>query len=452
MVAKRKWNQLNSNAVQVTTGVTPSLPPPSPSPSPSLSPSPSPSPSPLPSPSPSYSPSPTPSPSPSPSPTPSPSDLPIVGPQSSITCPAGSVNIGTSTDIQAMTNLYPQGTTFCLESGTHSMTAPVFPKSNDTYVGEYGAILDGTGWTTTDTSLGAAFSAMGRDIDYVTIRNLVIRNMPQKGITTAYGANSNWTIDHNEISGARIGISFPDYSTVTNNFIHHNRQYGFTGYRTTGSVVQNNEVSHNELCLCHPGDGGASKLAGTTNDSVIGNYIHDNGGNAIWFDTANTGILIEGNTVSVNMTYGKGISMEQNNGTAVIRNNTITVGSGGEVGILLNNSSNVEVYNNTVTMASTSEGGAIHVFFDASRTGYDTTNNQIMNNTISLQGSATTTSNVSCINVTDCSPYWRTKGNLFQGNTYHVPSRTGSYWALSSAVAWLPWQAVGFDTTGSLAS
>src|SRR6266511_3001985 len=189
VVATRGWKQMNSNAVQVTTGVTPSLPPPSPSPSPSFSPSPSPSPSPLPSPSPSYSPSPTPSPSPSPSPTPSPSDLPIVGPQPSITCPAGSVNIGTSTDIQAMTNLYPQGTTFCLKAGTHSMTAPVFPKSNDTYVGEYGAVLDGTGWTTTDTSLGAAFSAMGRDIDYVTIRNLVIRNMPQKGIATAYDAN-----------------------------------------------------------------------------------------------------------------------------------------------------------------------------------------------------------------------------------------------------------------------
>ncbi len=128
------------------------------------------------------------------------------------------------------------------------------------------------------------------------------------------------------------------------------------------------------------------------------------------------------------------------------------MGSGGEVGIILNNSSNVEVYDNTVTMASTSEGGAINVFFDASRTGYDTTNNQITNNTISLQGSATITASVSCYNVSDCSPYWTTKGNLFQGNTYRVPSGTGRNWALSSAVAWLPWQAVGFDTTGSLVS
>jgi hypothetical protein len=362
------------------------------------------------------------------------------------------VNIGTSTDIQAMTNLYPQGTTFCLKAGTHSMTAPVFPKSNDTYVGEYGAVLDGTGWTTTDTSLGAAFSAMGRDIDYVTIRNLVIRNMPQKGIATAYEANSNWTIDHNEISGARTGVSFPDYSTVTANFIHHNSQYGFNGYRTTGSLVQNNEVSYNELCLCDPGDGGASKFVGTTNDSVIGNYIHDNGGNGIWFDTANTGVLIEGNRVSVNIRYGKAISMEKNNGTAVIRNNSIRVGSRGEVGIILNNSSNVEVYDNTVTMASTSEGGAINVFFDASRTGWDTTNNHVTNNTVVLRRSATITASVSCYNVTDCSPYWTTAGNLFQGNTYRVPNQTGSHWVLSSAVTWSSWQAAGFDTSGTIIS
>ncbi len=373
-----------------------------------------------------------------------------VGPRRGITCPAGSVLLRRVRTIQKVIDRRPEGTTFCFKSKTYFLRSPIVPKNGDGFVGKYGAILDGRRWHTS-ADVGA-FIGTAHSVNDVTIRNLVIRNMPQKGITTAYGANSNWTIDHNEISGARIGISFPDYSTVTNNFIHHNRQYGFTGYRTTGSVVQNNEVSHNELCLCHPGDGGASKLAGTTNDSVIGNYIHDNGGNAIWFDTANTGILIEGNTVSVNMTYGKGISMEQNNGTAVIRNNTIRVRSRGEVGILLNNSSNVEVYNNTVTMASTSEGGAIHVFFDASRTGYDTTNNQIMNNTISLQGSATTTSNVSCINVTDCSPYWRTKGNLFQGNTYHVPSRTGSYWALSSAVPWSSWQAADFDTSGSIIS
>jgi Right handed beta helix region len=359
------------------------------------------------------------------------------------------VNISPGINIQAMTNLYAQGTTFCLKAGVHYITAPIYPKTNDRYVGEYGAILDGTQWASTGTSLGA-FTGTARSISYVTIRNLVIRNMPQFGIATAYAANSHWTIDHNEVSGSRIGLSFPDYSTVTNNFIHHNAQYGFAGYRTTGSVFQNNEVSYNDTCNCYPGDGGASKLPGTTNTSVIGNYIHDNGGNGIWFDTNNTGVLIEGNTVSVNMKYGKAISMEQNNGTAIIRNNTIMVGSGGEVAILVNNSSNEQIYGNTVTMASTSGGGAIHVFFDGSRTGYDTTNNRITNNKVTLQGSATITANVSCVNVTNCSPYWTTKGNTFQGNTYDVPSLSGNNWVLSSGVTWPSWRSIGFDTSGSI--
>jgi hypothetical protein len=183
---------------------------------------------------------------------------------------------------------------------------------------------------------------------------------------------------------------------------------------------------------------------------VIGNHIHDNGGNGIWFDTNNIGVLIEGNTVSVNMQHGKAISLEQNNGTAIIRNNTISVGSGGEVAILVNNSSHQQIYNNTVTTASTSWGGAIHVFFDASRTGYDTTNNLVTNNTVTLQGSATITANVSCYNLSNCSPYWTSKGNIFQGNTYDVPTQTGSHWTLSTATAWPSWRSIGFDTTGRL--
>ena len=372
-----------------------------------------------------------------------------VGPRRGITCPARSVLLRRVRAIQKVIDRKPEGTTFCFKSKTYFLRGPIVPKSHNTFVGKHGAILDGSRWHTSDPSLGA-FTGAAHGTSDVTIRNLVIRDMPQSGIATAFGENSHWTIDRNEISGSVVGIAFPDYSIVTNNFIHHNAQYGYTGYRTTGSVFQNNEVSHNDTCNCYPGDGGASKLVGTTDDSVIGNNIHDNGGNGIWFDTDNTGVLIKGNTVSVNMRYGKAISLEQNIGTAIIRNNRITVGSRGEVAVLVANSSNVQILNNTVRMASTWEGGAIHVFFDASRTGYDTANNQVTNNTISLRGSAKITAGVTCFNVTDCLPYWTSKGNLFQGNTYRVPSRTGENWALSSPVDWASWHAIGFDTTGDI--
>jgi hypothetical protein len=377
--------------------------------------------------------------------------LPNAGPRRSITCPAGSVVLRGARNLQGVINSHGGGTTFCFKSKIYRLQEPILPKSHNTFIGEYGAILDGNRWQSTNASLGA-FTGTARSISYVTIRNLVIRDMPQAGIATAFGVNDHWTIDHNEISGSVVGVALPDYSTVANNFIHHNDQYGYTGYQTTGSVIKRNEVSHNDTCNCYPATGGASKLAGTTNDSVIGNHIHDNGGNGIWFDTNNTGVLIDGNTVSVNMQYGKAVSMEKNNGTAIIRNNKITVGVGGEVAILIANSSNVQIYNNRVSTASASGGGAIQLFFDASRPGHDTVSNRVTNNTITLRRSATITASVWCYSVTDCSPYWTTNGNVFQGNTYRVASGSDENWALGSPVDWPSWQAIGFDTGGEIIS
>ena len=48
-------------------------------------------------------------------------------------------------------NQYPAGTTYCLRAGVHSVSSSATPKRGDTFVGEYGAILDGTGWSTTMT-------------------------------------------------------------------------------------------------------------------------------------------------------------------------------------------------------------------------------------------------------------------------------------------------------------
>ncbi|MGH3118426.1 MAG: right-handed parallel beta-helix repeat-containing protein, partial [Gaiellales bacterium] len=374
-------------------------------------------------------------------------------PQSTITCPAGATNLSPGDDIDAIINRAPSGTSFCVRAGIHYLSAHIVPKSGQTIVGEFGAVIDGSQMVPRDPMDDAIIWGSQTNAGGVTIRNLVVRNLTGGHYVCVAVYNNplpGWTIEHNELANCQIGVVGGVSTIIRNNSIHDNIQYGVSGYQSSGVTVQNNEFFRNYLCLCHPSDGGASKFVGTSNNSFIGNYIHDNGGNGIWFDTKNTGVLIDGNTVSVNMKYGKAISMEQNNGPAVIRNNTITVGSGGEVAIRLNNSSNVQIHNNTITTASLSGGGAINVFFDASRTGWDTANNQITNNTISLQGSATIIVGVTCSNVSDCSPYWTTKGNLFQGNTYHVPSWTGRNWALSSSVAWPTWQAVGFDTTGSL--
>ena len=115
-----------------------------------------------------------------------PPPLPGPGPQPGIACPAGAVDISPGTTIQAAVNLMRATPRSVCRAGMHSLSSSITPKTGNTFVGEYGAILDGTGWTTTDDTQ-AAFRAHNQDIDYVTIRNLVIRNMPQRGIHAYYG-------------------------------------------------------------------------------------------------------------------------------------------------------------------------------------------------------------------------------------------------------------------------
>ena len=143
------------------------------------------------------------------------------GTQPGITCAAGSISISPGASIQAAVNLNPGNSTFCLRAGTHTLRAAITPKTGDTFVGEYGAILDGTGWSTTDPNQGA-FRAHNQDIDYVTIRNLVIRNMPQKGIHAFYWMSDYWTIEYTEIAFNKDGLQFPNHSVIRNNYIHHN--------------------------------------------------------------------------------------------------------------------------------------------------------------------------------------------------------------------------------------
>jgi hypothetical protein len=153
--------------------------------------------------------------------TPPPTSTSVYGPQSTITCPAGAVDIFPGQYIQGIVNLYAGATTFCLRAGVHSLTSAITPKTGNTFVGEYGAVLDGSNWSTSDGTQ-AAFRAHNQDIDYVTIRNLVIKNMPQQGIHAYYWKSDHWTIEYNEIGPNKWGIEFAPNFTIRNNYIHHN--------------------------------------------------------------------------------------------------------------------------------------------------------------------------------------------------------------------------------------
>ena len=195
-------------------------------------------------------------------------------------------------------------------------------RPGNTFVGEYGAILDGTGWSTSDDTQGA-FRAHNQDIDYVTIRNLVIRNMPQSGIHTYYWMSDHWTIEYNEIASNKMR------HRICAQFHHpeqlHPPQRGQylvvesrrAGWRLPGVRADNTTFDSNEIAY----NGPEQKVGLSANVTFRNNFVHHNIGDGIWYDTnTNAGALIEGNRVEDN--GRNGIFFEASIG-ATIRNNTV---------------------------------------------------------------------------------------------------------------------------------
>jgi hypothetical protein len=363
------------------------------------------------------------------------------GPRSTITCPSGSVAVSPGTSIQNLVNSYAGTTTFCLKAGTHYLKASITPKTGNTFVGEYGAILNGTGWSTTD-STQAAFRAHNQDIDSVTIRNLVIRNMPQRGIHAFYYMSNNWTIEYNEITANNQGVLAPSNSIIRYNKIHHNPNGGYMGWMSSATTYDSNEIAYN---------GGNQKITGTTNTVFRNNFVHHNVSDGIWFDTNNLGVLIEGNRVEDN--GREGIAHEIG-GSAVIRNNTVRRTKSSA--IFIGTSKDTEIYGNVLE----DNYRGIQFFLNCAAVGggtlkYDLYNVYAHDNSIkvSTQSGAWTTavSYISSCTSSQVSPYLGGSKSLrFVHNTYRVPSLMTKYWVwgLSAFKYWVEWQKLGQDTTG----
>src|SRR4029453_9404245 len=100
--------------------------------------------------------------------------------------------------------------------------------------------------------------AHNQDIDDVTIRNLTIRKMPQRGVHAYPSGADRWIIEDNEIAENVVGVVVPNSSVVRNNSIHHNvgnpastvyvEQGG--GYQLNESkqvIFENNEIAYNSV-------------------------------------------------------------------------------------------------------------------------------------------------------------------------------------------------------------
>ena len=318
----------------------------------------------------------------------------------------------------------------------HYVTSSVTPKTGNTFVGEYGAILDGSNWSTSD-STAAAFRAHNQDIDSVTIRNLVIRKMPQKGIHVYYWLTpDHWTIEYSEIAENKDGIQFPSNSVIRNNYIHHNygnpsasdaalRGGGYIGYYASYSTFENNEIAYN---------GKEQKIMESVNVTFRNNFVHHNQGDGIWYDGGNPGALIEGNRVEDNARNG--IFYEASNGS-IIRNNTVR--RSGDTGVFISTSQNAEIYGNTLE----SNFRAITYFINCGALvgrDIDLQNDWAHDNSIRVgtQSGAFATG-MSYTN--DCTS---------THNTYYVSDVNAWWWLWRGMKQWFQWQGLPQDGDGTV--
>jgi parallel beta-helix repeat protein len=368
----------------------------------------------------------------------------IVGPQSTIRCPAGAVYISPGVSIQDGIDRFPGSTTFCLRAGTHFLRNSITPKTGNVFVGEYGAILDGTGWSTSDDTQ-AAFRAHNQDIDYVTIRNLVIRNMPQRGIHAFYQLSDHWTIEYNEIGpSGNVGIVFPGDSVIRNNSIHHNTFSGYIAQHAYNTTLEGNEIAYN---------GAEQRIIQSANVTFRNNFVHHNAGTGIYYDTNNTGALIEGNRVEDNGWIGIFYEISSD---GIIRNNTIRRNA--EAGVFLSVSKNVQVYNNTLDNNFRGITYYLNCPSVGGPTNFDLTNNTAHDNTITVGTQSGAFASVfsysSDCTSTQAAPYLNGSKNLtFSYNTYHVPSPTTVRywnWGYGQLKYWNEWQAIPQDATSTI--
>ena len=232
-------------------------------------------------------------------------------------------------------------TTYWFAPGVHILSGGEYAQfaaaTGDTFVGAPGAILDGQ-----DVN-DFAISGSGTSTN-VTVEDLTIEYYTASGDEAVVGQDgtSGWTVEDSLIQDNPYGagVEIPSNSTVTDNCLYNNGQYGYTdeGYPNgeTNVTLTNNDVAHNNAAGYYdlPGStvqcgcSGGGKFWDTINGTVTGNYIHNNLGIGVWVDTNNAGFNISGNYIADN--WGEAIAYELSY-NAQIENNTLIGNDWGDV-------------------------------------------------------------------------------------------------------------------------
>ncbi len=299
---------------------------------------------------------------------------------------------------------------------------------------------DPAGHTVEISVARAAFWGSARN---VTLQGLTIEkyaSIAGKGAINAMAAlngygpiGKGWVVESNDIFlNHGLGIRASDGMTVRNNKIHDNGQMGLAG---SGSniLVEGNEIYGNNYAgYSYDWEAGGAKIAMySTHVTFDNNYVHDNKGPGLHGDIGDDYFVFENNHTARN--WGSGIHWEISY-HAVIRNNLIEndgyspdgTGFWYGGGILVSNSSDVEVYGNTVTDCTNGIGGTEADRGVDSKTGvpYNLKNLYVHDNTITQKTGFA--AGIVKADAFDDSVF-TTWGNHFQNNTYNLSDLSQPY-------------------------
>jgi Right handed beta helix region len=295
----------------------------------------------------------------------------------------------------------------------------------------------------------------------VTIRGLVVEkyaNPAQSGAIHALSDPSplshNWVVEKNEIrlnhgAGIRLGHG----THVLRNKIDHNGQIGVGG-AGRDVLVEGNEISYNNRAgYDFSWEAGGTKFAFTQSLVVRNNYVHHNEGPGLWTDGDNVNVLYERNHTAANKVAG---ILHEISFLAVIRDNTLEddgfvpghTGLWYGSGILINSSSDVEIYGNTVTNGMNGIAAVQSNRGSSRRSGrpYTVRNLFVHDNTI-IQTTGIAAGLIRSDNYDDS--IFTSWNNRFENNTYNLADPTGKYYQwMNAGRSKEEWQGFGNDVRG----
>ena len=229
-----------------------------------------------------------------------------------------------------------------------------------------------------------------------------------------------------------VGLEIGPKTRVEGGSVSHNGQLGI-GATGEDITIEDVEISFNNYAGYNPfWEAGGTKFAETSGLVVRNSCIHHNNGPGLWTDIDNIDVLYEGNKVFLNAQDGIKHEISYD---AIIRDNiAVRNGTGGfddwlwGSQILVQNSSNVEVYRNLVEV-SNQFGNGIGVIHQNRGEGafgpWHAVNNSVHHNTIVHLGSRGLNG---VVKDTDDDWFWTEADNSFDRNHYVVADRGSEYW------------------------